>query len=70
MSVIDEIASLVKALEEGGGYNARPTKLHQCRRDNLCGVRGCDPHMPFEEGVDYCYDCGAPSPCNVDHTGT
>jgi hypothetical protein len=39
---VDSIRELVKALE-AGGYNAAPTKLHQCQRDGLCGVPGCDP---------------------------
>lgn len=67
MSYEDDLKKLIQVLE-AGGYDARPTKLHQCRRDNMCGVRGCDPRLPFEESVDYCYDCGSPTPCNVDHS--
>jgi hypothetical protein len=44
-SLIESIQELVKALE-AGGYNAKPTKLHQCRRDGRCGVPGCDPTIP------------------------
>jgi hypothetical protein len=43
--LLDEIRELVKLLD-GGSYNAKPTKLHQCRQDGACGVPGCDPSVP------------------------
>lgn len=45
---MDQLRELVKALE-AGSYNARPTKLHQCRQDGACGVQGCDPSVPFTD---------------------
>jgi hypothetical protein len=49
-NVLDEIRELVKALM-AGSYNARPTKLHQCRQDGACGVQGCDPSVPFLDDI-------------------
>ena len=53
--LIESLQELVKALE-AGNYNARPTKLHQCRHDGKCGVADCDPSVPDDSSkfwVDY-----------------
>jgi len=55
-SIIESIRELAKLLQDGGGYNARPTKLHQCRRDGKCGVAGCDPSVPDDSGAKFWVD--------------